>query len=578
MEIKLNDFLYEYKYKISAKEICHSPIYIEIICYFFYFLEEKIGKSLSKRRKSTKRRKLTKKRKSIILDKAIEKYFYDEVRFKLKNIFEEVLNMKLLEFLPNYKSSFCKLTSEEYANLFIKDKENKYKYFEKIITEENLSSKKIRKDSLILLEIRNYLENSEFKKKNLKLLKELTIKDLTSAVAKDPKKIEEIYKMLENNKDIFNNIINQLEELKISLELFLKKFLFYMKEDKNKSFEFSNEYKFSLKEEVLEILKTDIYIENTFRIPIKGDCSIENKKYTYEILVDKYEVVLKEKDDVLKKEKIISRIKMLENIFYDYNSIILSENKGKIFIRSDIFEELKNEEYYLNNNSYDENTRVFLLINDSKKKNKKHKLLILEDDRKITLNEDFYNLGSIFVLKNGGKNYSTILNSYGMIVEVENSSPKGIKVIPCKLNIEGLTIIKAVIKTPISNKENKFYSDNRYILFYKNLVIPMPCFKNTRNQKSKKQVNVEEIIIEKIDLNFIKAKIIVEIQEFKAKDSKNEDSKDKDSKLKKIRKEKKCMDEIYYFDDYRNKGKKITLKMSKFEERKFYQYENLKNN
>lgn len=38
------------------------------------------------------------------------------------------------------------------------------------------------------------------------------------------------------------------------------------------------------------------------------------------------------------------------------------------------------------------------------------------------------------------------------------------------------------------------------------------------------------------------------------------------------------MDEIYYFDDYRNKGKKITLKMSKFEERKFYQYENLKNN
>jgi hypothetical protein len=165
-----------------------------------------------------------------------------------------------------------------------------------------------------------------------------------------------------------------------------------------------------------------------------------------------------------------------------------------------------------------------------------------------------------------------------MIVEVENSSPKGIKVIPCKLNIEGLTIIKAVIKTPISNKENKFYSDNRYILFYKNLVIPMPCFKNTRNQKSKKQVNVEEIIIEKIDLNFIKAKIIVEIQEFKAKDSKNEDSKDKDSKLKKIRKEKKCMDEIYYFDDYRNKGKKITLKMSKFEERKFYQYENLKNN
>lgn len=295
-------------------------------------------------------------------------------------------------------------------------------------------------------------------------------------------------------------------------------------------------------------------------------------------MVDKYEVVLKEKDDVLKKEKIISRIKMLENIFCDYNSIILSENKGKIFIRSDIFEELKNEEYYLNNNSYDENTRVFLLINDSKKKNKKHKLLILEDDRKITLNEDFYNLGSIFVLKNGGKNYSTILNSYGMIVEVENSSPKGIKVIPCKLNIEGLTIIKAVIKTPISNKENKFYSDNRYILFYKNLVIPMPYFKNTRNQKSKKQVNVEEIIIEKIDLNFIKAKIIVEIQEFKAKDSKNEDSKDKDSKLKKIRKEKKCMDEIYYFDDYRNKGKKITLKMSKFEERKFYQYENLKNN
>lgn len=555
-----------------------TNIYIEIICYFFYFLEEKIGKSLSKRRKSTKRRKLTKKRKSIILDKAIEKYFYDEVRFKLKNIFEEVLNMKLLEFLPNCKNFFCKLTSEEYANLFIKDKEDKYKYFEKIITEENLSSKKIRKDSLILLEIRNYLENSEFKKKNLKLLKELTIKDLTSAVAKDPKKIEEIYKMLENNKDIFNNIINQLEELKISLELFLKKFLFYMKEDKNKSFEFSNEYKFSLKEEVLEILKTDIYIENTFRIPIKGDCSIENKKYTYEILVDKYEVVLKEKDDVLKKEKIISRIKMLENIFCDYNSIILSENKGKIFIRSDIFEELKNEEYYLNNNSYDENTRVFLLINDSKKKNKKHKLLILEDDRKITLNEDFYNLGSIFVLKNGGKNYSTILNSYGMIVEVENSSPKGIKVIPCKLNIEGLTIIKAVIKTPISNKENKFYSDNRYILFYKNLVIPMPYFKNTRNQKSKKQVNVEEIIIEKIDLNFIKAKIIVEIQEFKAKDSKNEDSKDKDSKLKKIRKEKKCMDEIYYFDDYRNKGKKITLKMSKFEERKFYQYENLKNN
>ena len=364
MEIKLNDFLYEYKYKISAKEICHSPIYIEIICYFFYFLEEKIGKSLSKRRKSTKRRK------SIILDKAIEKYFYDEVRFKLKNIFEEVLNMKLLEFLPNCKNFFCKLTSEEYANLFIKDKEDKYKYFEKIITEENLSSKKIRKDSLILLEIRNYLENSEFKKKNLKLLKELTIKDLTSAVAKDPKKIEEIYKMLENNKDIFNNIINQLEELKISLELFLKKFLFYMKEDKNKSFEFSNEYKFSLKEEVLEILKTDIYIENTFRIPIKGDCSIENKKYTYEILVDKYEVVLKEKDDVLKKEKIISRIKMLENIFCDYNSIILSENKGKIFIRSDIFEELKNEEYYLNNNLYDENTRVFLLINDSKKKNK----------------------------------------------------------------------------------------------------------------------------------------------------------------------------------------------------------------
>lgn len=159
MEIKLNDFLYEYKYKILTKEICHSPIYIEIICYFFYFLEEKIGKSLSKRRKSTKRRK------SIILDKAIEKYFYDEVRFKLKNIFEEVLNMKLLEFLPNCKSFFCKLTSEEYANLFIKDKEDKYKYFEKIITEENLSSKKIRKDSLILLEIRNYLENSEFKKK-----------------------------------------------------------------------------------------------------------------------------------------------------------------------------------------------------------------------------------------------------------------------------------------------------------------------------------------------------------------------------------------------------------------------------
>ena len=100
MEIKLNDFLYEYKYKILTKEICHSPIYIEIICYFFYFLEEKIGKSLSKRRKSTKRRK------SIILDKAIEKYFYDEVRFKLKNIFEEVLNMKLLEFLPNCKSFF----------------------------------------------------------------------------------------------------------------------------------------------------------------------------------------------------------------------------------------------------------------------------------------------------------------------------------------------------------------------------------------------------------------------------------------------------------------------------------------
>lgn len=411
----------------------------------------------------------------------------------------------------------------------------------------------------------------------MKLLKKLTIKDLISAVANDLKKIEEIYKMLEDNKNIFNNIINQLDELKISLELFLKLFSFHMKEDKDKFLEFCNEYKFNLKEEVLEILKTDIYIENDTRIPIKGKCLIGDKIYIYEILLNDYEVILKENDDALQKDNIISKKEILKKIFGDYESIVLSEDKGKIFISVDIFEELRNGGYYLSNNSYDEKTRVFLLINDSKKKNNKHKLLILEDDKRITLNEDFYNLGNVFVLKNEGKNYSTILNSYGITVKVENSSPKGIKVIPSEINIEGFIIIKAIIKTSMSNKENKFYKDNRYILFYKNLIIPMPCFKNTGNEESKKQVNVEEIIIEKIDLNFIKVKIIVEIREFEAKDSNDEDSKAKSSKLKKIRKEKKCMDEIYYFDDYRNKGKKITLKMSKFRERKFYQYENFKN-
>ena len=203
---------------------------------------------------------LPKKEISNILDEVIEKYFFEEVKFELKIIFEEVLNIELLDFLSTCKNFFYKLTTEEYANLFIKDKKDKYEYFKEIIFKENLSCKEITKDSPVLSEIRNYFEDYTLHlRKKLKLLKKLTIKDLILAVANDLKKIEEIYKMLEDNKKIFNNIINQLDELKISLDLFLKIFLFYMKEDKDKFLEFCNEYKFNLKEEVLEILKTSIY-------------------------------------------------------------------------------------------------------------------------------------------------------------------------------------------------------------------------------------------------------------------------------------------------------------------------------
>lgn len=153
MKIKLNDFFNKHKYKISTKEICHLPIYIEIICYFFYFLEEKMEKNLPKKEISN------------ILDEVIEKYFFEEVKFKLKIIFEEVLNIELFDSFPICKKFFYKLTTEEYANLFIKDKEDKYEYFKEIIFEENLSCKEITKDSPVLSEIRNYFEDYTFKKK-----------------------------------------------------------------------------------------------------------------------------------------------------------------------------------------------------------------------------------------------------------------------------------------------------------------------------------------------------------------------------------------------------------------------------
>lgn len=562
MKIKLNKFLNENKYEISIKEVYDSLILVEIICRFFYILEEKIEKDLSSEE--------IEKEISNSLDTAIEEIYKEEVDIELENIFNKIFNTQLSKiFLKGKIRTFLsELTTKEYADLFIENREDKYEYFEKIIKVEEIYSGKIEKNLTIPRKIRDYFEDNAFRKKDIKALKDLTVGDLIRALD-NINKIEKILKELKEKKNISEDIEKQLEEIKISLELFWQLFLreVYPKKGEEIFLNFFAKYSLNIKEEILEILKTDIYIDTGFRIPIKGECSTDDKKYVYEISLNNYEVILKEKVDISKNKELLSQKTILEKIFSKYDKGRFYEDEGKFFIDVSIFDkELKNGKYYLGNTSYDEDTKVFLLVNNSKKKNTKHKLLILEDNGKVSLKEDFYNLGDIFVFKNQRKNSSIILNSYGTTVEIENVSPKGIKVIPNDKNIEGLTIVKLYVKTPMSIEENKFFKDDRYIFFYKNAIASTPYFKSNGNKKSKKKVNVKKVIIETINSNFIKVKIIVKIQEFEINHS----------KIEKIREEIKCGDRIYYLEDYITNDRKIALKKTKFEKVKFYKYEKVK--
>lgn len=566
MKIKLNEFLNENKYKISEKKVYDSLILVDIICRFFYILEEKIEKDLSNEEIE----------KEILnsLDEAIEEIFIEEVNIELENIFNKIFNTKLSKIFPKGKigTFLSELTTKEYADLFIENREDKYDYFKKIIKDEGIIEyeeifhDQIEKNLLISEDIRNYIEDDKFRKKDLKALKDLTVEDLLQALDNINKKEKILKELKEKEKKIISkDIEKQLEEIKVSLESFWQ--LFFVQVYPKNFEEFWDKYRLNIKEEILEVLKTDIYIDTGFRIPIKDECSIDNKKYTYEISLNNYEVILEEKVDTSKNKELLSKTTILEKIFSKYDKISFYEAKDKIFIEVSAFDkELKNGEYYLDNDSYDEDTKVFLLVNSSKKKNTKHKLLILEDNGKILLKEDFYNLGDIFVFKNQRKNSSIILNSYGTTVEIENVSPKGIKVIPNDKNIEGLTIVKLYVKTPMSIEENKFFKDDRYIFFYKNAIASTPYFKSNGNKKSKKKVNVKKVIIETINSNFIKVKIIVKIQEFEINHS----------KIEKIREEIKCGDRIYYLEDYITNDRKIALKKTKFEKVKFYKYEKVK--
>lgn len=140
MKIKLNKFLNENKYEISIKEVYDSLILVEIICRFLYILEEKIEKDLSSEE--------IEKEISNSLDIAIEEIYKEEVEIELKSIFEKIFSTQLSKIFPKGKigTFLSELTTKEYADLFIENREDKYEYFVKIIKVEEIYSGKIEKN------------------------------------------------------------------------------------------------------------------------------------------------------------------------------------------------------------------------------------------------------------------------------------------------------------------------------------------------------------------------------------------------------------------------------------------------
>lgn len=537
MKVKLNEFIWKNDYKISIKETKHSLIYVQIICNFIFMLEEKVPDNLDEQSNI---------KKDDILDEVIREAFCEEIKPKLKEKFDEILKLKLISiFTDSIVEKFLKkLTMLEYSNLFIREVEDKYKYFCDIIKRENLTFEKIEKNKIILEEIRNYIEDESHHIKNIKLLRNLTLGDLFFALENN-EDIEKIIKIVKNKREFLKEIEKELLEINISIEYFFQLFFFYKVKRNECILKLYEKYIINVKKEIVEILKNDIYIDENMRIPLKGECLFFEEKYSYEISLDNYKVILKKYNIVSKNKKENNTMEL----FY--------KKRDKYFIRGDVINnDLENKQYYLNSETYNKEMKVFPLINGYRKQ----KLLVDNENEKYKIIDNFYNLGNIFVI--GNKNYIKLLDRYGTEIRIKYASPKSVTLVPS--DIEGLSILKIGLSILNKNSEKKDeIKDKRFILFYNKAIIPLPYYKNVGNKKFKKRVYFLNINIQKVDSLFLKIESVIKVQSFKYKTQ----------KIKRAKNEILIKSEMYFLEDYQNLGKKIILKMSKFNRREFYKKE-----
>lgn len=537
MKVELMDFIFKNDYKISIKETKHSLIYVQIICNFIFTLEEKLIGNLDEHSNI---------KKDDILDKVIRKAFFEEIKPKLKEKFDEILKLKLILIFTDsiVEKFFKKLTMLEYSKLFIREVEDKYKYFCDIIKRENITFEKIEKNKIILEEIRNYIEDESHHIKNIKLLKNLTLGDLFFALDNN-EDIEEIIKIVKNKREFLKEIEKEMLEINISIEYFFQLLFFYIVKRNDHILKLYEKYILNVKKEIVEILKNDIYIDENMRISLKGECLFFEEKYSYEISLDNYKVILKKYNVVSKNKKENNTMEL----FY--------KKRDKYFIRGDIVNnDLENKQYYLNSETYNKEMKVFPLINGYKKQ----KLLVDNENEKYKIIDNFYNLGNIFVI--GNKNYIKLLDRYGTEIRIKYASPKSVTLVPS--DIEGLSILKIGLSILNKNSEKKDeIKDKRFILFYNKAIIPLPYYKNVGNKKFKKRVYFLNINIQKVDSLFLKIESVIKVQSFKYKTQ----------KIKRSKNEILVKSEMYFLEDYQNLGKKIILKMSKFNRREFYKKE-----
>ena len=486
-----------------------------------------------------------------LVERAIKEcngYEYTNIFIVIEKICESIIEKKISEIYE--KEEFMRLiqdmTLEEYYNMVKKKSTGTYMEFKDMLEKEYQFS---RKNTNIDKElIKKYYEDNNgecsFKmvlnyfeidnKRNVKLFEDIKIRDLPISqikkLLKNTKKIEILFRNFQHfmqQNDISNQDILELLRVKIKIipfsdnisKIYFKIYSTYVNN-------------------ILNILKEKIYLDENTYIETQGICKVRKNGYyeemDYIIDIENNKVILKKATDELKFD---CRKTILKRFF--------EKKKGKIYSKS---EELKG--YYIKNYELNDCIKVVPLINAYKKQ----KLFILKSQNKVCLEDNFYNLGDIFILKEKKNGYTIVYDSYGSSIKIKDIEPKSLKLGDIKNEQERNSFIvlegyfKFNRKINFVNGSKKIRFRNKLImLFYGDSIIPVRFYYATRNAKIQRIILLKDAVIQKISSNVINILIEVQVEEYSS-----------ERKYKKSKILRKTV--LYYTKDYKYRGKELIVK------------------